>query len=199
VTRAALYLRVSTVEQTEVNQLPDLDRLCAARGWEPVEYRETGSAAKVRPVLDRLMVDARAGRIGAVVVWALDRLDRNMVACLLRVAELDRLGVAVVSARESWLDTSGPARSLLVAVFGWVAEQERARLIERTRAGIARARAEGVTIGRPRASPVLLHAAADRVRDTGCSVRTAATYHGVPEATLRRFMRERGARASAAP
>lgn len=192
-TRAALYLRVSTEDQTEENQLPDLLQLAHRRGWQPVEYRETGSAAKARPVLDQLMVDARAGRLGAVVVWALDRLDRNMVACMLRVAELDRLGVAVVSVRESWLDTSGPARSLLVAVFGWVAEQERTRLIERTRAGLARAKREGTrsgkAIGRPRASSILLNAAADLVQ-AGWKVRAAAREKGVREATLRRFLRE---------
>ena len=60
--------------------------------------------------------------------------------------ELDRLGVRVLSARESWLDTDSPVRPLLVAIFGWVAEQERARLIERTKAGMAR---EGVPDNKP--------------------------------------------------
>ena len=65
--------------------------------------------------------------------------------------------------RESWLDTDSPVRPLLVAIFGWVAEQERTRLIERTKTGMARARREGKKIGRPRTSAVLLHAAADLV------------------------------------
>jgi DNA invertase Pin-like site-specific DNA recombinase len=186
-TRAALYLRVSTEDQTEENQAPELHQLAARRGWEPVEYREQGSAAKVRPVLDRLMADARAGRLGAVVVWALDRLDRSHLGCMVRVAELDRLGVAVVSVREGWLDTSGPARSLLVSVFAWAAEQERARLIERTRAGLARARREGKRIGRPRASPLALSAAADRVAVLG--LRQAAREAGVGAATLHRFVK----------
>ena len=190
--RAALYARTSTTDQTTANQLDDLHRLAAARGWEPVIYEEQESAAKKRPVLDRLMDDARRGIVRAVVVWALDRLDRNMLACLARVVELDRLGVTVVSVREPWLDTSGPTRSLLVAIFAWVAEQERTRLIERTRAGIERARREGKHIGRPRMSPVLLHAAADLV-DEGQAVRTAARLRGVNEATLRRFLRSRAA------
>lgn len=207
-TRAALYLRVSTEDQTEENQAPELRQLAERRGWEAVEYRETGSAAKVRPVLDRLMTDARAGRLGAVVVWALDRLDRSHIGCMLRVAELDRIGVLVVSLRDPWLDTSGPARSLLVSIFGWVAEHERTRLIERTVAGHAQVRREEATeagrarrraagkqaIGRPRTSPVLLHAAADLVRHGGgdgkgfYSIRAAARAKGVPEATLRRFL-----------
>ena len=97
-----------------------------ARGLEPVVYEEQASAAKRRPVLERLMDDARRGAVRGVVVWSRDRLDRNMHACLSRVVELDRLGVPVISVREPWLDTTGPTRSLLVAIFAWVAEQERA-------------------------------------------------------------------------
>jgi hypothetical protein len=108
---AAVYARVSTADQTTANQLGDLRRLAAARGWDPVVYEEQESAAKVRPVLDRLMLDARAGKVRGVVVWALDRLDRNMVACILRVVELDRLGVPVVSVREPWLDTGVAVRA----------------------------------------------------------------------------------------
>lgn len=186
-TRAALYLRVSTDGQTEENQAPELRQLAERRGWVAVEYREVGSATKARPVLDRLMADARAGRLGAVVVWALDRLDRSHVGGMLRVAELDRLGVAVVSVREGWLDTAGPARSLLVSVFAWVAEQERARLIERTRAGLDRARREGKRLGRPRASPLALAAAAAKV-EAGAKVRQAAREVGVGASTLARYL-----------
>lgn len=196
---AALYLRVSTMDQTEENQVPELDRLALRRGWERVQYREQGSAAKARPVLDQLMADARAGRVGAVVVWALDRLDRSMVGAILRVVELDRLGVQVVSVQETWLDTAGPARSLLIAIFGWVAEQERARLIERTKAGLARVKSERRDYSGPKgtwpagrrpASPVLLHAAADLVA-AGESIRSAARTKGVAEPTLRRFLATR--------
>jgi DNA invertase Pin-like site-specific DNA recombinase len=74
-----------------------------------------------------------------------------MVGNLADVLELDRIGVTVVSVRESWLDTGGPVRSLLIAIFSWVAEQERARLIERTKAGLAAARRKGKRLGRPRA------------------------------------------------
>ncbi len=97
-----------------------------ARGYEPVVYEETESAAKTRPVLDRMFADVRAGRIQAVGIWALDRLHHSMHGAISTVLELDRLGVPVLSVREGWLDTSGPVRPLLVAIFGWVAEQERA-------------------------------------------------------------------------
>ncbi len=189
---AALYIRVSTDRQTVENQVAELRQLAAARGFEPVIYEEVESAAKARPVLDRMLVDARAGRVRAILVWALDRLHRSMVGSIQTVLECDRIGVPVVSVREPWLDTAGPVRPLLIAIFGWVAEQERTRLIERTKAGIERARLKGTKsgkpIGRPPTSSVLLHAAADLVR-SGMSVNAAARAKGVSHGALGRFLR----------
>jgi DNA invertase Pin-like site-specific DNA recombinase len=98
-----------------------------------------------------MLKDARRGKFQVLVVWALDRFGRSMVGNLRDVLELDRLGVQVVSVRESWLDTGSPVRTLLIAIFSWVAEQERSRLIERTKAGVAAARRRGARLGRPRA------------------------------------------------
>ncbi len=62
---AALYIRVSTDRQTAENQLAELRQLAAARGFEPMSYEEVESAAKARPVMDRMLADARAGRVRA--------------------------------------------------------------------------------------------------------------------------------------
>lgn len=185
---AAAYVRVSSDKQTAENQVAEVRQLAVARGFEPVVYEEVESAAKARPVLDRMLADVRAGRVQAVAVWALDRLHRSMTGAINTVLELDRLGVPVLSVREGWLDTTGPVRPLLVAIFGWVAEQERTRLIERTKAGLKRARRQGKRLGRPPASPVLLHAARDLVLD-GVAVAEAARRKGVARTTLQRFMR----------
>lgn len=188
-TRAALYLRVSTAEQTTENQAPDLHRLAAARGWQAVEYRETASGARDdRPQLAAVMDAARRGQVGAVVVWSLSRLHRSMAATVGDVLELDRLGVAVVSVRESWLDTSGPTRGLLVAIFGWLYEAERAELVARTKAGLARARAQGKRLGRAPASPLKLAAGLARVAE-GQSIRQAAKAVGLSPEALRRRVR----------
>ncbi len=187
--RAAIYARVSSSDgrQTTANQVPELQRLAAARGFEAVIFEEQESAARARPVLERVLAEARAGHIQAVLVWSLDRLQRSMVGAITTVLELDRLGVQVISLKEPWLDTSGPVRNLLIAIFGWVAEQERTRLIERTKAGLERARAQGKRLGRPPCSPILLRAAADLVA-TGVSVSEAAMLKGVKRTTLRRFL-----------
>lgn len=190
--RAALYIRVSTERQAVENQAADVRQLALARGYEPVIYEEVESAVKKRPVFDRMLADVRAGRVQAVAVWALDRLHRSMIGAMNTVLELDRLGVPVLSVREGWLDTSGPVRPLLVAIFGWAAEQERTRLIERTKAGLERARRQGKRLGRPPKSPILLHAARDLVA-SGVPVAVAARQKGVARSTLQRFLRHRGA------
>src|SRR5437588_10771523 len=102
------------------------------------------------------------------------------------VLELDRVGVQVGSVKESFLDTSGPVRPLLIAIFGWLAQQERERLIERTRAGLERARRQGRRIGRPRAHVDVAKALA--LRGEGKSIREVAMVLGVGAATLHRAL-----------
>jgi DNA invertase Pin-like site-specific DNA recombinase len=194
VKRAACYLRVSTDEQTLENQRAPLAQLCAQRGLEPVWYEEMGSAAKRRPVFDKLMADAHAGRFAAVCVVALDRLGRSLVGVVHTVTALDKAGVEVIAVRDSWLQMQGPFRSLLLSIFAWVAQYERETLISRTKAGLDRARREGKTLGRPRASTVLVSAAADRVLSNAVTLEHAARAAGVSERTIRRELKSRGAR-----
>ena len=151
---AAVYLRVSTDAQTEKNQEPDCLRLCTARALEPHVIRETMSGAKKRPGWERLKDMVRTGRARVVVFWALDRTGRTRVQIAHDLSELWRWGAQVVSVKDAWVDQPpGPLRDLLVQIMAWAAENERAKLIERTRAGIARARSEGKQIGRARSIP----------------------------------------------
>ena len=181
--RAAIYLRVSTDRQNTENQLPDVQQLARARGYEVVRvYEEQASAVKHRPGYLQMMKDAKRGSFDVLVIWALDRFGRSMVGNLQDLLELDRVGVQIISVRESWLDTSGPVRNLLVAIFSWVAEAERSRLIERTKAGLAAARRRGAKIGRPRR-----HVDLDRARELraeGRSLRAVAKELDIGYATL---------------
>ncbi len=173
-TPACIYLRVSTDDQSVENQLPDLERLAEARGYVIKHtYSENVSAVKQRPEYERMMNAAHAGKVRVLLVWSLDRLHRSMIGAIQTVLELDRLGVRVVSVREPWLDTSGPVRALLVAIFGWVGEQERLRISDRTRAGLERARRRGVRLGRPGFEIDLVKARA--LREAGKSFRVIAT------------------------
>jgi DNA invertase Pin-like site-specific DNA recombinase len=186
---------VSTGRQTAENQRPEVLRIVRARGLELVgEYIEEASAGKRRPAFEHMLEWARKGGFSVLVVWALDRFGRSMVGNLQAVLELDRIGVQVVSVREPWLDTGGPVRSLLVAIFSWVAEQERARLGERTRAGLDRARARGKTLGRPRRAIAKRDLArALGLLAEGLSVRYAAKTIKVPASTLHRALNGKAA------
>jgi DNA invertase Pin-like site-specific DNA recombinase len=182
-----MYTRVSTDEQDPANQMAELLELGKRRDFNvDRSYAETVSgAARGRPELDRLMADASARKFDVVLVWALDRLGRRMGDTVARVLELERLGLDLISAREPWLDTSGPVRSLLVSVFAWVAEFERRRLVERTNAGLARARAKGVKLGRPK-KHVAPHALRELV-ERGASNQRMARALGCSIATVKRL------------
>jgi DNA invertase Pin-like site-specific DNA recombinase len=188
-TPCALYLRVSDDRLELDNQRTPLEAMAAARGLSIVDVHEdTLSGSKpTRPGLEALMRGAHEGRYHYVLVWALDRLGRSMRATIDTVLELDRLGCRVVSHQEPWLDTAGPVRELLLAIFAWVAEQERARLIERTRAGQARARAEGKTIGRPVVAVDMPRARA--LRAQGASYRTISATLGISRSTVHKALR----------
>jgi DNA invertase Pin-like site-specific DNA recombinase len=172
------YVRVSTEDQSVENQLPDLRQLAQARGLKLGKvFAENISAVKHRPEYEAMLRAAHSGKIGTILIWALDRLHRSMIGAMQTVLELDRLGVRVISVREPWLDTSGPVRSLLVAVFGWVAEQERLRISERTKAGLERARRAGKKLGKPGFAIDLGRARA--LREAGRSFRQIAAELGV--------------------
>jgi DNA invertase Pin-like site-specific DNA recombinase len=188
--RAVVYLRVSTADQAVENQLPSLELIAEARGFKLVKlFDELESTRKARPVFDRMMLAARRGEFDVLLVWALDRFGRDTIGNLLAVRELDRLGVRIVSAQDSWLDTTGPARELLVAVMSWVAQQERDRRSERTRAGLARARAQGARIGRPHRLTRADVARAKAMRAEGKSIRAIAIAMRTPRATIARALR----------
>lgn len=148
--KTALYFRVSTTDQTNECQVPEVMALVAAKGWTVVKrYEEKVSAVKYRPEYEKMKQAARDGEFEVLVVWALDRLGRSMVNNVADVVELSRLGIRIISVKEPWMDGTGPVRELLVAIFSWVAQQDRTRMIERTKAGIAVARANGQVWGRP--------------------------------------------------
>ncbi len=149
--RAAIYARVSTLDQEPENQLRELRRYCDARGWQATEYVDKGvsGARESRPALDALVKAARRRKFDTLVVWRLDRLGRNLRHLIMLLDELTALGVGFVSLGEG-IDTSTPAGRLQLHILGAIAEFERARIAERVRLGVARAKAQGKRLGRPR-------------------------------------------------
>lgn len=185
--RAALYMRVSTVDQHPETQLHDLREMAAQRGYQIVhEYTDRISGAKARrPGLDELLRDARRGRFEVVLVWASDRIARSVRHFLDVLDELNRLNVEFISFREQ-IDTGGPLGRAVVVIIGAIAELERNLIIERVRAGMRRARLEGRHIGR---KPLDLDSASIRHdRAQGMSLGQIAKAHRISRTTVHRVL-----------
>lgn len=148
--RAAIYARVSTLDQEPENQLAELRRYVDARGWsvhrEFIDRGISGSKDQ-RPELDQLIADAKRRRFDVLVCWRLDRLGRSLKHLVTLLDELQSLGVAFVSLSEG-IDATTPAGRLQMHVLAAIAEFERGRIVERVRAGLARAKASGTRLGR---------------------------------------------------
>jgi DNA invertase Pin-like site-specific DNA recombinase len=187
--RAALYARVSTMQgQTCDNQLLELRRYCEARGWtlfkEYVDQGVSGSKDR-RPALDQLVADAKRRRFDVMLAWRLDRVGRNLRHLVLLLEDLQATGVGFVSLNEG-IDLGTPAGRLQLHILAALAEFERERIRERVLAGVARARAQGVRLGRPRRriDPERLASVA------GLPEREAARRLGIPRSTLQRWLAE---------
>ena len=187
--RAALYLRVSTVDQHPESQLHDLEQMAQQRDYAIVERytdRITGTKAR-RPGLDQMLADARRGRFDIVLVWACDRLARSVRHFLEVLDELNHLNVEFVSFREQ-LDTGGPLGRAVVVIIGAIAELERSLIVERVRCGMRRARLDGQRIGRPALS--IDREALVRDRAQGYSLRQLAKLHAISRTSVIRALRQ---------
>ena len=153
------------------NGEPRRRRYVAARQWTSVEYIDRGvSGAKDRrPALDELLRDARRRRFDVLVCGRLDRLGRNLKHLVTMLDELQALGIPFVSLAEG-IDATTPAGKLQMHILGAIAEFERARIVERVRAGLARRVAQGKSLGRPRQTI----RDGDLARTSGLSTRKAA-------------------------
>ena len=149
--RAVFTLASVRLNKNPRTSWPSLRRFAAARGWTAVDYVDRGvsGAQDRRPALDHLVTDARRRRLDVVLCWRLDRLGRNLKHLITLLEDLQALGVAFVTLGEG-IDTTTPAGRLQLHILGALAEFERARIQERVRAGLARAKAQGVRLGRPR-------------------------------------------------
>ncbi len=189
--RIGIYARVSTngEKQELANQLTPLREWASHLGGEVVEeyHDEASGCREDRVALKRLLENAHQGKFDILLIWALDRLSREGIAKMSGYLEkLKGCGVRVLSHQESWLDTSGPVSELLIAIFGWVAQQERNRIRERVLSGLRTAKSKGKKLGRPSRTIDLNKAL--KFKSQGFSIREIAQFLGVPRATLARFL-----------
>jgi len=159
--RAGLYARVSTTDQQTLSmQSRAIREYAARRGWTiAANIREVGSGAAKREAREKILEASRRREIDVVLVWRLDRWGRSVTDLLATLQELEHLGVGFVSLTEA-LDLTTPAGRAMAGLLALFAEFEREILRERTRAGLAHARANGKRLGRPETAAIY----ADQVR-----------------------------------
>ena len=192
--RAALYCRVSTTGQTAENQLLALRSFATARGWIGTEFIDQGhsGAKERRPALDALLTAARARTVDVVACVKLDRLARSVHHLVAMVREWETLGVDLVVLDQA-IDTTTPAGRLLFHVLAAISEFERDLIRDRVLAGLKRAKAQGVRLGRPRTHVDVTRARA--LLAEGQSMRHVARVLHVGLATLSRAVPKTPARA----
>lgn len=153
---AFAYLRVSTEDQTVMNQKISLQRWAGAHDYQILDYFEDSStsgktAATSRPGFKELLNLVEKEEIDAVLVYELSRIGRTFWDTLEAIKAVEQFTPLIsCSPRETFLQTTEPSiRKLMLGILTWVAERERELLIQRTKDGIIRAKSVGKQIGRP--------------------------------------------------
>lgn len=159
--KVAIYARVSMDERADdkrfqdpENQLIPLRDFCKAMGWEVFkEYIDKMSGANpARPQFREMLRDAMMRRFSGIVIWKLDRFSREgMISTMSYIKDLKSRGIWLRSMTESWLDTNNEGMTdIVLAIMAWASAEERKKISERTKAGMARVKAKGKHIGRPK-------------------------------------------------
>ncbi|MGH9716777.1 MAG: recombinase family protein [Candidatus Acidiferrales bacterium] len=185
--RVAIYSRVSTDTQDAENQSVQLREFAARQGWQLVaEYRDIESGAKAdRPEFKRMLDDASRRKFDLLLFWALDRLSREgVLQTLTYLNRLENYGIGFRSYTEQFFDSCGPFKDAVISIMATLAKQERIKRSERTKAALARIKASGKRLGRPRVTLDLAKIAA--LREAGASYKAIARKLGIGVGTAYR-------------
>ena len=194
-TKVALYCRVSTStkDQTTENQLRELTAYCDRMGYEVVKvYEDEISGAKTRekrPAYNELCKDAFLKRFDVVIAWDVSRFGRSLKEFVSFLADMDDKGIAVVAVKNG-LDTSSSTGKMMMKMIGVMEEWNREMLVERTKSGLARTRANGTKLGRKKITNPKMTAQIVALRNENKSIRVIATEVGVSTATIQRELRK---------
>jgi DNA invertase Pin-like site-specific DNA recombinase len=178
--KTAIYTRVSKNDgsQDPENQLRELKAFCERQGCEIVEvYTDYASGKRSdRANFKRMMLDASKRKFDSVLFWAMDRFSREGIeATLAYIRQLESYKVDWRSYQEPFFDSAGPFKEFMISAFATFASLERAKIIERTLAGLAKARAQGRVGGRPKAADdPQTYRRVHSLRDDGKSIRQIA-------------------------
>jgi putative DNA-invertase from lambdoid prophage Rac len=186
-----IYTRVSTDAQNHASQLVELRNYCVGRGWPIVEeIADTISGTKSsRKGLDRLMAMVRRDKVSVIVCYKLDRIGRSLSHIAGIIEELAKHEVAlVIPSQLIDTTTTNPMAEMQLGILAVFAQLERSIIVERTRAGLAVARAKGVKFGRP----ATLGGHREHVtglRARGFTIREIATQLDIPSSSVFKLLK----------
>ena len=147
--KVAIYVRVSRRDLNPENQLLQLEDHAKMKGWEYEIFEEIESTRKTRPIKEKVLQLVREGKIDGVLIYKLDRWARSLQELIMNITEITNRGKQFIVLTQPF-DTTSSAGMLMMQILGAFAEFEREIIRERTLAGLDRARAKGVKLGRPR-------------------------------------------------
>ena len=187
--RVALYARVSTSGQTVENQVRELTAWAERAGHEIVAtYTDnaiSGSKGRdARPGFDKALKDATRRRYDMLAAWSVDRLGRSVQDLVAALQELRGAGVDLFLHQQA-LDTSTPSGRAMFQMLGVFGEFERAIIVERVNSGLARAKAAGTKLGRPKISGEV-EARILELRAAGMGIKAVARQLGIGTGTVQR-------------
>jgi len=188
--RVALYLRVSTTEQTVENQQRELEAVAERHGWNVVAtFTDAGISGTKgrdkRPGYDRLCHGIARREFDRVAAWSVDRLGRSLQELVTFLAELHAKDVDLYLHQQG-LDTGTPAGKAMFQMMGVFAEFERAMIVERVKAGLSRARSQGKRLGRP-SLPADREGVVRRLLASGTGIVKTAKLAGVGVSAVQRI------------
>jgi DNA invertase Pin-like site-specific DNA recombinase len=197
--RVALYLRVSTAEQTVENQQRELEAVSVRHDWNVVAvFTDAGISGTKgrdkRPGYDQLCRGIARREFDQVAAWSVDRLGRSLQNLVAFLDELHAKGVDLYL-HQLGLDTSTPAGKAMFQMLGVFSEFERAMIVERVKAGLSRARSQGKRLGRRPVADSIVQRIQEQLA-TGAGILKTAKALGVGTGTVHRMKREMAAAAT---
>ena len=193
--RCAIYCRVSTStkDQTTENQLLELKSYCERMGYEIVKiYEDEVSGAKTRekrPAYNEMCQDAFLKKFDTIIGWDVSRFGRSMREFVSFLADMDDKGINVVAVKNG-LDMGSSSGRMMMKLIGVLEEWNREMLIERTNAGLARAKANGTKLGRKKTVTDDMTSKIIELRNAQKSIRAIASEVGVSTATVQRELKK---------
>jgi DNA invertase Pin-like site-specific DNA recombinase len=187
--RVAIYVRVSTKDQSVGMQLNDLERYSKERGLNIFKvYEDNGVSGtkETRPALGQLMDDARKRKFNDVLVWRFDRFARSTKHLVNALYEFRNLGIDFISYQEN-IDTSSPLGEAIFTIISAMSKLERDIIAERVKGGLRKARANGITLGRP--NSVIDMDKLIKYKEQGMSIREIAKELGLSRGKVERTLK----------